>query len=369
MKNKYKTNVDRNMKKILHVMEVLPDKFNSKYIKFANSELNHLDHTFISFKSREHSPEQRTSKGRGRLSIIKALLSKKYDLVVFHGFFYGTDFVWLYFIMTFTTLKKRSFWMTLGGDIYTFRVEGKPFKQKVKQLIKAKTLSKVRFVGAQISGEADIVRKHYNDNAIHFKVFYPDPIGYSDEKLPKRTNNVTCKVMVGNSADPSNEHLKVFSELLRFGDNISIFCSLAYGPEEYKLKVIKEGKSLFGKRFSYQDKMVPPNEYRQILADIDVAIFYHDRQQAMGNIFQLLYLGKKVFVRSDTTSYLYLKNLKLPIHDALSINNINVSELQHYDVDISYIKNKLQNENSASQCKLLWSNMFDELLPIVAMNK
>ncbi|MCY1465697.1 hypothetical protein D9M71_838840 [compost metagenome] len=43
------------------------------------------------------------------------------------------------------------------------------------------------------------------------------------------------------------------------------------------------------------------------MAGIDISIFNHSRQQAMGNIIGMLSLGKKVYLNGNATPYAYFK--------------------------------------------------------------
>lgn len=54
------------------------------------------------------------------------------------------------------------------------------------------------------------------------------------------------------------------------------------------------GINLFGDNFILLTEFLSPEEYAKILANVDVAIFAHRRQQALGNILALIYIGKKV---------------------------------------------------------------------------
>ena len=50
------------------------------------------------------------------------------------------------------------------------------------------------------------------------------------------------------------------------------------------------------------------DQYQQILAEVKVAIFGMKRQEAAGNIFQLLNLGAKIFLREQNTLLTWLRN-------------------------------------------------------------
>jgi len=65
--------------------------------------------------------------------------------------------------------------------------------------------------------------------------------------------------------------------------------------------------------------MMPFDQYLEFLGLIDVAIFNHKRQQAMGNTITLLSLGKKVFMRSDITPWELFEDIDVKVFDVENI--------------------------------------------------
>jgi hypothetical protein len=57
-------------------------------------------------------------------------------------------------------------------------------------------------------------------------------------------------------------------------------------------------------------------QYLQILSNVDVAIFNHRRQQALGNITTLIGVGKKVYIRNDITTWGFCVEHNLKVSDA-----------------------------------------------------
>ena len=92
---------------------------------------------------------------------------------------------------------------------------------------------------------------------------------------------------------------------------MQVVCPLAYGgTAEYRQIVISKGISTFGNKFIPWLEMKGKQEYAEQLAGVDIAIMSHHRQQGLGNILALLYLGKKVFIRSNITTYSFLMRNK-----------------------------------------------------------
>ena len=86
-------------------------------------------------------------------------------------------------------------------------------------------------------------------------------------------------------------------------------------------KVIDAGKQIFGDKFQPLIEFMPFKDYLELLGKIDIAIFNHNRQQAMGNITTLLGLGKKVYVRSNETPWKMFNKLQIKVYDtALDIS-------------------------------------------------
>ena len=82
------------------------------------------------------------------------------------------------------------------------------------------------------------------------------------------------------------------------------------------------------------------------MANIDIAIFAHKRQQAMGNIITLLGLGKKVYIRREITTWQFFKDINVNVYDFDSfelsrINNTqstkNIENIKSYFCEKNYL--------------------------------
>ena len=56
-------------------------------------------------------------------------------------------------------------------------------------------------------------------------------------------------------------------------------------------------------------------DYIDLLSSIDIAVFSHDRQQAMGNIITLLSLGKKVYLKPKISSTQMFQDYNITVFD------------------------------------------------------
>lgn len=119
-----------------------------------------------------------------------------------------------------------------------------------------------------------------------------------DELLKERgsAGNSNKRIMVGNSSTITNHHIEIFDRLKVMDlTNVDIYCPLSYGDMTYRDEVIRYGRSCFGDHFYPVTQYMTYEDYVQFLNTCDVAMFDLERQQALGNIFLMLDLGKKVY--------------------------------------------------------------------------
>jgi len=89
---------------------------------------------------------------------------------------------------------------------------------------------------------------------------------------------------------------------------------------------------MFGDKFILLLNFMPFEKYIELLGQIDIAVFAHKRQQAMGNTITLLGLGKKVYMRSDVTPWKLFLELGVKIFD---VENINFSQISPHEVELN----------------------------------
>lgn len=115
-------------------------------------------------------------------------------------------------------------------------------------------------------------------------------------------------VLVGNSATLTNNHIDLFKALSgQAASQRKIIVPLSYGNPVYREIVLKEGERAFGEAFFPLVDFMPLEQYVQTLLSCGFAVMNHVRQQALGNIIILLYLGAKVFLRQESPVYEYFR--------------------------------------------------------------
>lgn len=307
---------------ILHIC--VPEKFTRPFIEFTvenfraqthkfffrctEDELRQVDPATFAVIKAENFPFD-VFYHEGEPSPILKSLKLAFELysckkIIIHGLFLYYRMAQILAYCPF--LLRKSYWVMWGGDFY--------FPENI-DLMTRTIIRNMGYLLTCLPGDVEYVRQHYGATGEHIdclayptNVFTPLPI--------RPRNDSTTRVQVGNSAFSTNQHREVFEALEQFKErDIEIVCPLSYGDEEYRREVISLGKDLFGDKFVPLEKFLAHDDYQDLLASIDIAIFNHNRQQGMGNIITHLGLGHKVYLRSDQSPWKMFSDIGLELHD------------------------------------------------------
>ena len=118
-------------------------------------------------------------------------------------------------------------------------------------------------------------------------------------------------LLVGNSADPSNNYLDAFGwlakQIKKSARPIRIHTILSYGDKINRDLVIAKGKAIFGDNFVPITSFMNRDEYISFLNSMDMLVMYHNRQQAVGNIMTMITLGKPVLMKGKSPIFQMMK--------------------------------------------------------------
>ncbi len=293
---------------ILHLMVL--DKFLPPFIDFVSENFDIWEQKFVflgkeEYKyglTKEHPVEWiDLNKGSDAFKILLYMDSAK--KIILHG-------LWseplLYLLHRVQRLLPKCYWVMWGGDFY--------FPEKQSWIRKHLIKSISHFV-TYVRGDYELVKKWYGSTGkYHECLMYPSNVFFDNGVKTKQ--DTTINIQVGNSATDTNNHFEAFNKLAKFIDeNIRIYCPLSYGDKKYAEEVILYGKKLFGEKFIPITEFMPLEKYLDFLGSMDIAIFPHNRQQGMGNIIKLLGMGKKVYLRKNTTHWELFEVLGIKIYD------------------------------------------------------
>ncbi len=247
----------------------------------------------------------------------------KADKIILHGLFNNHLF---YLLAMQPWLLKKCYWVMWGGDLYIHEAPFKDWRWKKNELFRHYIFKRMGHFITYIKGDYELARKWYGAKGeYHHCLMYPSNV-YKECSLPKKSGTA-INILVGNSADPTNNHEEIFDKLTAYQqENIQIFCPLSYGPIDNAKRIAKLGRELFGEKFKPLLDFMPFEKYLELLGQIDIAVFAHKRQQGMGNTITLLGLGKKFYMRSDITPWAMFDELGVKVFDLRNLDLVPLND-------------------------------------------
>jgi dTDP-N-acetylfucosamine:lipid II N-acetylfucosaminyltransferase len=341
---------------ILHV--ITHDKFIPEFIKFMDDNFDASHHEYFIFGDTTKYPiracnSKMTLRERFGMSLegLKTLLLLTRKLhsaekIILHGLWNGRVIQTLW---SMPWLLRKCYWIIWGGDLYRYKFVDKTKDWHRLEFFRRSVIRKIGNLVTYLDGDVALAREWYSANGrCHYSLMYPsNTFSLTANDSPRRGLST---VLVGNSADPTNNHQKIFrllaSEKLK---HVKIYCPLAYGCSENASRVAAEGTRLFGTRFIPLLDMQGLERYYELLSTIDLAVFAHKRQQAMGNTIQLLGQGTTVYLETETSQWKLFNNLKIAVRDINHLGNPKMLEERERASNIELVKDFFSLENLKSQ--------------------
>jgi hypothetical protein len=197
------------------------------------------------------------------------------------------------------------------------------------------------YIANELSFEYELMKKNNNLSAkyIYFQYLF------KETQYAITGNNI----LFGNSADAKNNHLDVI-QFLKHIDlrNRKIILPLSYPDYPARpvyIELIRENLGLIQNILpEILEDYMPLEKYHQIISSCAYAIFGHIRQQALGNIIQLLFNGCKIFLYAESIVYSALKEkgfILFTIENDLNHDSLNapLTEDEKKHNEALYLKN------------------------------
>lgn len=220
-----------------------------------------------------------------------------------------------------------------------------------------KAVQRVDFLSTVLPEEFKLIPSllYFHAKELHYSYITPKEVEtYQNVSVPQITGE---NILVGNSGAPTNNHLDIFEKLseLEIGDR-RIYCPLSYAgyPLEYKNRVLGEGKKRFGDNFIPFLQFLDKETYFSIVSSCKYAFFGHLRQQALGNIREMLVKGRKVFLDKDSPMYKHFKDRGLCV---FSIQEDVTKELLQSNIDQQDLLQNIKRMKSYTSPSRYYSEM------------
>jgi dTDP-N-acetylfucosamine:lipid II N-acetylfucosaminyltransferase len=308
---------------ILHLCHWDP-KFIPQVIKFINSRFNPEDHRFLIYGDSVPAAEETGNQsvlGGSKLQ-IRCLLALRREMtlarrVIVHGLF-NNRIAGLLASMPKKLPDCR--WVLWGGDLYDWHRLPRNARWRLARVARMSLCARLGGIAALIPGDVETARAWLGFRGRHFNCLgYPSNVLQQPCMPAVQPGHLT--VLVGNSATPSNRHFRVFDSLSATRrDDFRVLCPLSYGDPLYAREVEAAGIAAFGSRFSALRSFLGLSDYQRLLAEVTIAVFAHDRQQAVGNCIQLLGRGVRLHLDPQTSHFRYFRSAGFPVGSADAID-------------------------------------------------
>ncbi len=357
------------------ITHLIPDeKFTYKIINFFSSEFKEIDNNYIVYNDGHNFYDGNFDKvtyinsfKQDDSKIINKL--KDSEKIIVHGFD-SVDLI--VFLNKHIKLTSKCIFLIWGADIYNdhlFLKENNGFyiKRRIKTLLKRRMLKRSNNFMTFTYDDYDRAHEWFGINGNRFDCLYPSNLDVTslkkiEKELDTKDNNGPIKVIVGNSATITNNHLEAFEKLSKFkNENIVFYCPLSYGDKEYGAVVEEKGKEIFGDKFIPIKDFMNINDYSKMLANMDIGIFAYDRQQATENLEILSYFGAKMYIKKDTALWNhYVKRDGCHFYNFFDIDSLSFDDFCNFDSE-SKKSNKEYFSNiwDLGYVCSLWKKIFD----------
>lgn len=367
------------MKKIVHIMPHSSVLYNGTIIEMINTNINDFkieEHLFIVSNEKVYNAYKNYENVILETNICKNMkLFKKYtencDCIFLHS-----NTLNAHQLLTLNKkILKKIIWCEWGHDLYKNKKNDYKIKEFVKSIIKfipniirTHRIKKIYAVGIGFQYDAIEVKQIYGRN---MKIVMT-PYGYRRDnkkqvdKIIQETNkdNKIIRIMIGHSAYKFLNHFKILQMLQKYKyNNIKISLVLAYGDKEYKRKVIEYAIELFGKdKVEIIDKMMNQTEYIKYLNTVDICILDYKHQAALGNIYYLLYMGKKLYLNKDGIIKLFTTLEGIETYNVSAIEKMSFEEFSKPIDDVKYGIEFAEFHIDEKNYIKLWKRTINEML-------
>lgn len=170
----------------------------------------------------------------------------------------------------------------------------------------------------------------------------------------------TIKIQVGNSATETNQHKEIIDWLYNFKDrDMKVYFPLSYGEQKYRQEIMAYGEQRLGKMFIPVVEYMDIHSYAKFLSGMHIGIFNNNRQQAMGNIQMMLAMGKKVYLRDDTSMWKRYIDEGYIVFSIKKALRLQYQEFIKFDKESALNNERIYDENETiEKIKSKWDIIF-----------
>jgi len=210
------------------------------------------------------------------------------------------------------------------------------------RLVRSKAIERINFFAPVL--ESEYVALESAQPGLHLPEFLPWNYGSVEDQYALGIDErwVSGKhILIGNSATWTSNHLEAIELVEEAGitNEQTVFIPLSYGeaPSSYADAIAIAATKAFADNQTVIKDFMAIEDYLAILSSCGFVIMNHVRQQALGNIISILYLGSRLFLRRENPTLSELRNYGFILNSTadLKTNNslirtpLSLAEQQH----------------------------------------
>ncbi|MCR5247154.1 MAG: TDP-N-acetylfucosamine:lipid II N-acetylfucosaminyltransferase [Paludibacteraceae bacterium] len=310
---------------ILHI--ILDEKFTDDFITYINEQFDINKHHFAILASQEPMRYCESSTKYSNVSVLHKSIREmvqliymciKAEKIVLHSLLIR----YIPFVIGFKLFARKLYVALWGGEIYNYSV-----CSRFQNYIKHRILSRAKGITCELKEDYEFAKIIYKMNTKYFPcmMYLSNIVDDEDSRIyeTKKINEPPV-VMIGNSADPRNNHYEIIDSLVKNKIVANYIIPLSYGDRVYAQDVAKYANDHLKGNIRILFDFMPLDRYLELLKTVDVVVYAHKRQQALGNTFHMIAYGTKVYIDSSTTTFAWMKR-----------NGIIVFSSDHIDGNLS----------------------------------
>ncbi len=315
----------------VHMITAYHNSFGVDQIFFVRSHPNRND-----LSSYSGLPRELQSRMRHYATNVE-LISGITDLgqgfvVIFHSLWHGS----LAKKILFSTFARRAVWVAWGADLYSF-VNGSAFRKVLKRLVYIALVRRLAAVVTLNVGDSIHMQKQLFAEAVSVLPYPLLDVDWSRSTPCQPAEK--CRILIGNSAAESNNHLAVFDAIRHWRDaDFEIICPLGYaGTPAYVDNVMGVGREIFGDKFIGLTGLLDKSEYEELISSCSICILGAKRQQGLYVAYSAFRVGAVLVLDDESTSFdefvqagfyvIAIKELhKMTINEVLRVKSMKVNE-------------------------------------------
>ena len=281
----------------------------NSFVKMINKNFDPKDHFFV-IRDTDENPKQEVSKYRNVAWLphaegIEYSVFLNYLHAAQHIFWHavGWNFRTLFRVMLHPSVMKKSVWVEWGADLYNWRREQKGLRHRIVNSINEKWRRKVKAAVVIFPTDEEVFVKQFGDEIpILYAAYVAFPCDKTELLRPEEKKEGPLSILLGHSATPNCNHLKMLDKLASYKDeDVLINIPISYGDKDYAEEIVKKARSIVPEeKLNIMRDPMPLADYISFLWTVDIGVFDVYRQIALGNIEQLLYMRKKVFLPKES---------------------------------------------------------------------